>query len=140
MQNAFPYDLKIIEEVNRDATENAAAKRTLYLQALESVKKAKNIVQVCVSNEEKAKTQAFITGQLVRVAAGILTEQQDLVNKMQMRLKDAHGRYLLKKAAYDQAESFAKSAKKVFDLANNTFNESIKALSNATSQFITAQT
>lgn len=79
-------------------------------------------MQVCVSNEEKAKTQTFITGQLVKIAAGILTKQQDLVNKMQMRLKDADGRYLLKKAAYDQAESFAKSAKKVFDLANKFFN------------------
>ena len=79
-------------------------------------------MHVCVSNEEKAKTQAFVTGQLVKIAAELLTKQQDLLNKIQMRLKDANGTYLLKKAAYDQAESLAKSAKKVFDIANSSFN------------------
>jgi len=41
----------MIDEVYRDSAETAASKKELYLQAYDSLKKVKKMVQVCISIE-----------------------------------------------------------------------------------------
>jgi hypothetical protein len=56
------------------------------------------------------------------------------------RLKSAEGVFQLKQTAYYQAANATDTAQASYDAASGYFNQSKQALSDSTSQFITAQT
>lgn len=75
VQNLFPYDLLVVDAVHRDATENAELKMREYRNASEQLDRARRTVQACRDNEKKAKTQAEVVGQIVKIATKQLAKQ-----------------------------------------------------------------
>jgi hypothetical protein len=68
VQNMFPYDLALVDAVDRDASENAGIKLKAYRDASDQLDKAKQNVRICGSYEEKARTQAEVVAQIVKLA------------------------------------------------------------------------
>lgn len=108
VQNVFPYDWASIDAVNRDASENAALKLQTYQEASRALDSARKTMELCVSYKEKATTQGYVVGELVKLATEKLAKQYDTVNNMNVKLKKADGVFKIKKTAFIQAENATK--------------------------------
>jgi hypothetical protein len=67
VQNTFPYDAKAVDEVDSDATINAAQKMKIFNEASKALDGAKNDVQITASNVDQATTQVLVVEKLKKL-------------------------------------------------------------------------